>query len=111
STANMVLENNSVDIPKVFGPHSPEAQQLAADGDPFKNAETADYMGLSVHCAQGAAVCATARAVKYGQTTPSPTAVPDLLPGEPGGYTGYQALHGHRYIAPQLGAGVPNLRR
>ena len=51
----------------------------------------------------------TAQAVKYGQTTPSPTAVPDLLPDEPGGYNGYQALFGHRYVAPQLGAGTPNL--
>ena len=32
-TANVELENTSVDIPKVFGPDSPEAQQLAADPD------------------------------------------------------------------------------
>ena len=31
STANMVLENAGFDIPKVFGPASPEAAQLAAD--------------------------------------------------------------------------------
>src|SRR5262249_19667972 len=30
-TANVELENTGVDIPKVFGPDSPEAQQLAAD--------------------------------------------------------------------------------
>jgi hypothetical protein len=29
----MELENTAVDIPKVFGPNSPEAQQLAADPD------------------------------------------------------------------------------
>jgi hypothetical protein len=109
STVNQVLENTSVDIPKVFGANSPEAQQLAADTDSFKDAETADYVGLAVHCAQGNAFCANAEAVKYGQTTPSDTAVPDLLPDEPGGYTGYQGLFGHRYIAPQLGAGTPNL--
>ena len=34
------------------------------------------------------------------------TAVADVLPDEPGGYTGYQALFGHKYIAPQLGAGT-----
>ena len=33
----------------------------------------------------------------------------DLLPDEPGGYSGFQALFGHRYVAPQLGAGTPNL--
>ena len=35
--------------------------------------------------------------------------MPDLLPDEPGGYTGFQGLFGHRYVAPQLGAGTPNL--
>ena len=43
--------------------------------------------------------------MKFGQTKPTHTAVPDLLPDEPGGYTGFQALFGHRYIAPQLGGG------
>jgi hypothetical protein len=109
ATANVELENTAVDIPKVFGPNSPEAMQLAADKNPFKDAETADYVGVSVHCAQGSAFCADAQAVKFGQTTPSPTAVPDLLPNEPGGYTGFQALFGHRYVAPQLGAGTPNV--
>ena len=47
--------------------------------------------------------------MKFGQTTASPTAVSDLLPTEPGGYSGYQALFGARYIAPQLGAGTANL--
>ena len=64
-----------------------EAQQLAADTDSFKDAETADYVGIAVHCAQQSAFCATAKGVKYGQTTATPTAVSDLLPDEPGGYT------------------------
>ena len=110
-TANLELENTRVDIPKVFGPSSPEAQQLAADPGSFKDAETADYVGVAVHCARGSAFCATAQGVKYGQTSPTATAVPDLLPDEPGGYHGYQALFGHRYVAPQLGAGTPDLSR
>ncbi len=110
STANQELENTAVDIPKVFGPHSPEAKQLAKDPDPFKDPEVADYVGIAVHCAKGDAFCATAKAVKFGQTKPTPTAVPDLLPDEPGGYSGFQALFGHRYVAPQLGAGTPNLK-
>jgi hypothetical protein len=109
STVDQELENTAVDIPKVFGANSPEAQQLAADPDPYKDPETADYVGLAVHCARGSAFCDTAKAVKYGQTTPSPTAVPDVLPNEPGGYAGFPALFGHKYIAPQLGAGTPNL--
>jgi len=108
-TANVELENTAVDIPKVFGPGSPEAQQLAADPDHFKDAETADYVGVAVHCAQGSAFCADATGIKFGQTSPTPTASPDLLPDEPGGYTGFQGLFGHRYVAPQLGAGTPNL--
>src|SRR5580700_527326 len=109
ATANAELENTAVDIPKVFGAGSPEDEQLINDPDSFKDPETADYVGVSVHCARGSAFCATAQAVKYGQTSPSPTAVPDLLPDEPGGYVGYQALFGHRYVAPQLGAGTPDL--
>jgi hypothetical protein len=109
STANMVLENTSQDINTVFGAGSPESAQLAADPDSFKDPEVADYIGVAVHCAQGDTTCADAQAVKYGQTTPSPTARPDLLPTEPGGYTGYQGLFGARYVAPVLGAGTPNL--
>ncbi len=109
ATANVELENTALDIPKVFGLKSPEAQQLAADPDHFKDAEVADYVGVAVHCAQGSAFCADAQGVKFGQTTPSPTASPDLLPNEPGGYTGFQGLFGHRYVAPQLGAGTPNV--
>jgi hypothetical protein len=108
-TANVELENTAVDIPKVFGPNSPEAQQLAADPDGFKDAETADYVGVAVHCAQGSAFCADAQGVKFGQGTPSATASPDLLPNEPGGYTGFQGLFGHRYVAPQIGAGTPDV--
>src|SRR5215469_7059591 len=103
--ANAELENTAVDIPKVFGANSPEENQLTSDPDSFKDQETADYVGIGVHCAQGAAFCADATAVKFGQTTPSKTAVSDLLPSEPGGYSGFQALMGHKYVAPQLGAG------
>jgi hypothetical protein len=108
-TANVELENTAVDIPKVFGPDSPEAQQLAADPDHFKDAETADYVGVAVHCAKRSAFCADAQGIKFGQTSPSPTASPDLLPNEPRGYNGFQGLFGHRYVAPQIGAGTPNV--
>src|SRR6266568_1645574 len=111
ASANTVLENTGVDFPKVFGAGSPEVQQLNADTDSFKDAEVADYVGIGVHCAQGSAFCADAKGVKFGQTDPSATAVADVLPQEPGGYTGFQALFGHRYVAPQLGAGTPNVTR
>jgi hypothetical protein len=111
STANMVLENVPRDLPAVFGPDSPEVAQANADPDSFKDAEVADYLGVAVHCAQGDGTCADAQAVKFGQTTPTPSAAADSLPTEPGGYTGYQGLFGARYVAPQLGAGTPNLVR
>jgi hypothetical protein len=111
STANTVLENTKLDLPTVFGPNSPEMAQYNADADSFKNAETADYVGVAVHCAQGDHTCSDAQAVKYGQSAPSPAAAPDQLPTEPGGYNGYQALFGAKYVAPQLGAGTPNVTR
>jgi hypothetical protein len=111
ATANQELENAGFDIPKVFGPNSPEAQQLAADSAaaPFFDNEARDYVGLGVHCAQGNALCAHATGVKFGQSTATNTASADLLPNEPGGYNGYQALFGSRYVAPVLGAGTLNL--
>jgi hypothetical protein len=109
ATVDQELENPSPDLAEVFGSGSPEVKQLNADPDPYKDPEVADYVGLGVHCARGSAFCADAEAVKYGQTAATHTAVPDLLPDQPGGYTGYQALFGHKYIAPQLGAGKPNV--
>src|SRR5579862_2387944 len=94
STANMVLENTNPDLTTVFGATSPEVLQLNADTDSFKDAEVADYVGVALHCAKGAAICANAQAIKFGQTSPSPSASPDLLPTEPGGYSGFQGLFG-----------------
>jgi hypothetical protein len=91
STANMVLENAPVDVPTVFGANSPEAVETAANPDRFKDIQVAEYVGEAIHCAQGAAICAN-----------SSHAVADTLPTEPGGYNGYQALFGAKYIAPQL---------
>ena len=78
ATANQELENTSAGHRRgVRRRTRPRTQQLLADPDSFKDPETADYVGIAVHCAQGNAFCATAKAVKYGQTTPSPTAVTD----------------------------------
>jgi hypothetical protein len=110
ATVNQELENPSPDLADAFGRNSPEVRQLNADKDSFKDAETADYVGIGVHCAKGSAFCASARAVKFGQTTATHTAAADKLPDEPGGYRGFQALFGHRYVAPQLGAGHKSLK-
>jgi hypothetical protein len=107
SSVNMELENVNPDIKNVFGASSPEETQVNADSDSFKDQEVNDYVGLAVHCAKGSAFCADAKAVKYGQTSPSSTAAPDALPDEPGGYNGYQAVFGHKYLQPIL-AGAAN---
>jgi hypothetical protein len=49
STANLVLENAKVDLPTIVGVGSPEVHQYNADGDPFKDAEIADYIGEAFH--------------------------------------------------------------
>src|ERR1700751_6025457 len=102
STANMVLENTNPDLAKFFRANSPGVQQLNSDPDSFKHQETNDYVGLGVHCAQGASFCSDAEAVKFGQSAPSHTAVTDSLPDEPGGYSGFQALFGSKYLTSQL---------
>ena len=53
------------------------------------------HQGVAIHCAQGAALCSAAN---NGQ--------PDLLPSEPGGYDGFQALFGHQDVAAQISPGT-----
>ena len=109
ATVNQELENPNPDLGEVFGQNSAEEKQLLADPDSFKDPETADYVGLGVHCAKGNAFCADAKAVKFGETTATHTAFADKLPDEPGGYSGYQALYGSRYITPAISGGQDNL--
>lgn len=87
ATPNTVLENVSTDIPAIYGAGSPEATEAAS-----KSAQaSADFLGIAVHCAAGQALCAAAN---HGR--------PDLLPDEPGGYEGFSALFGNRYLAPRI---------
>ena len=95
SVANTVLENNSTapggDIANVYGNPSPEASESAS-------LRTTDFVGIAVHCAQTAAsVCNNA----YG----APHAKNDPLPDEPGGYNGYKALFGAKYVNPAITGG------
>ena len=88
STANIEFENISSDINNVFGANSAEAAEAAAT--PVK--AIADFEGISIHCAAHSRVCAEA-------------GKPDLLPDEPGGYSGFPALYGNKYVAPQITGG------
>jgi hypothetical protein len=90
--ANIDLENIGNDITTVFGPGSPQAQE--AQNNP--NQATADFVGIAVHCAQSNALCSSANGGE-----------PDLLPDEPGGYSGYNALYGNVYVAPQISPNGP----
>jgi len=87
ATGNVVLENTGIDIATVFGPSSPEAAEVVANpAQAF-----ADYVGVAVHCAADDSLCSAAN---HGR--------PDLLPDEPGGYTGFNALFGAKYVAPVI---------
>jgi hypothetical protein len=94
STANIELENAN-NVKTVFGAGSPEAIEATNSPDQA----TADFIGIAIHCAQGAAVCAT-----------SSHAQADALPDEPAGYNGFQALFGHKYVAPVIAPPGSDLR-
>jgi hypothetical protein len=97
ATANTILENTGIDIPTFFGPGSPEALQAAADSPGASATQTfADYVGIGVPCAQSSLICGS-----------STNAKPDLLPDEPGGYTGFNALMGAKYVDPVIKPGAP----
>lgn len=91
STANAILENTQIDIPTVFGPGSTEAIEVAGDGGAAGTQSFADFVGIGVHCAQSSSLCSAAN---HGK--------PDLLPDEPGGYSGFSGLFGAKYVNPVI---------
>jgi hypothetical protein len=96
-TANIELENTSTnatgDMTRVFGAGSPEWTE--AQATPSK--AQADFVGIAIHCGQ----MATSRCA--GSTN----AKDDPLPDEPGGYTGFKALFGAKYVDPAIAGGNP----
>jgi hypothetical protein len=91
STANIELENGG-DITKVFGAGSPQDLELQQN---FPKAQ-ADFVGIAVHCGNGAQTCSQATGAR-----------PDLLPDEPGGYNGFSALFGAKYVDPFISPSGP----
>jgi hypothetical protein len=85
STANIVLERQPFDVKKVFGANSAQAAETGGN-------QTNDFIGVALHCALNSPLCSAQN-----------NAVADLLPDEPGGYSGYHALFGMKYVAPALG--------
>jgi hypothetical protein len=92
--ADTELENTVPDVAHVFGANSPEAKEAA--NPKLQNKAAADFEGLAVHCAQGAGVCSSAHGGR-----------PDVLLNEPGGYHGYQALYGSKFIQPVISPAGP----
>jgi hypothetical protein len=92
AAADTELENTTPDVPLVFGAHSWQAKE--AENAKLASKAQADFMGLSVHCAAGSAVCARG-------------GVADVLPDEPGGYQGHRALFGSRFIQPVISPAGP----
>jgi hypothetical protein len=85
STANIVLERQPFDVKKVFGANSHQAKETGGN-------QANDFIGVAVHCALNSPLCSQQN-----------NAVADMLPDEPGSYSGYQALFGMKYVAPALG--------
>ncbi len=94
SIANMEFENVTSDINNVFGSNSSEAAEAKSN----RTKAIADFEGIAVHCAAGSSVC-----------SPENGGMPDLLPQEPGGYAGYDALFGHKFVAPVISPNGPLL--
>jgi len=92
ATANTILENTATDVATVFGAGSVQAAEVVSNRDQA----FADFVGIGIHCAAGDPLCSTAN-----------TGQQDKLPDEPGGYTGYYALFGHKYVAPQISPNLP----
>ena len=97
ATANIELESNSAsasgDIANVFGGSS--AQLAEAVANPHL-AQT-DFVGIAIHCAQAST----------SKCSGNVNARPDTLPQEPGGYNGFQALFGAKYVDPAITGGKP----
>ena len=102
SVANIEFESLPADIRTVYGTGSPQdlavSAALALPNTPAnqaaRTAPNTDWLGVAIHCAVGSPLCAGS------------TGKPDLLPDEPGGYTGFNALYGNINVAPVICQGA-----
>jgi hypothetical protein len=96
STANIELENVNGDLKTAFASDPTVLNAALAEEATNFDGVVADFEGVSIHCAAGNALCSSAN---HGE--------PDALPDEPGGYTGFNALYGHKFVAPVINPGGP----
>ena len=93
SVGNIEFESIPADVNTVFGPTSPEG--IEANNFALRDKANADFLGIAIHCAQNSPLCANS----HGR--------PDLLPDEPGTYTGFNALYGNFHVQPVISPGGP----
>jgi hypothetical protein len=93
SVANIEFESIPADVNTVFGATSPEG--VEANNPALRDKANADFLGIAIHCAKGSPLCAGS----HGR--------PDLLPDEPGGYTGFNALYGNFHVQPVISPSGP----
>ena len=95
--ANIELENTSTnatgDMTRVFGANSPEWNEAGAN----PTLAQTDFVGIAIHCG----TASTSKCSGDG------SAKPDSLPDEPGGYSGFNALFGAKYVDPAIAGGNP----
>jgi hypothetical protein len=107
SLANIELENTGTgpfgDMSEAFGTGSPEwnqavASNAAPSGTALRAKALTDYVGIAIHCANGGGICTS-------NATNAANSRVDRLPDEPGGYLGYLALYGAKYVNPAIANG------
>jgi hypothetical protein len=102
SVANIEFESLPGDVRTVYGVGSPQDLAVTAAlglpstpaNQPARQAPNTDWLGIAIHCATGSQLCNTG------------SAKPDLLPDEPGGYAGFNALYGNVNVAPAICQGA-----
>ena len=104
SVANIEFETIPGDLTTVFNAtHAPAVNPTTVNNvlannpndDNFahqkaRQSVNTDWLGIAVHCAQGSPLCSGL------------DGAPDLLPDEPDGYTGFNALYGNINVAPVI---------
>ena len=91
SIADIEFENTTSDVDNVFGPNSPEHNKNLSN----HALAVADFEGIAIHCASNSVVCGRSQKAR-----------PDVLADEPGGYKGFLALYGNKYVAPAINKGL-----
>ena len=90
------MENTGIDIPTFFGAGSPEATRRPATAPARRRRDVRRLRRHRRPLRTGSAICSA-----------STNAHADLLPDEPGGYSGFEGLFGAKYVDPVIKPGSP----